>query len=292
MADAREDRIHRAVSADGTELAGLVRGNGPPLVLLPAGPADSETAWCHLLPRLSERFTCYLLDTRGRGRSAEHPDHSPVRLVEDITAFAESVGEPVGLVEWASFIGPALSLVAARRTDAVNAVATYEPLVFEVASEADVAHIEGATKRVAKLAAEGRLADAGQSFVESLAEHGYYTDEDMAGGATSKLWATSATNIPMFLGELREAKEAEGPSPAGPSQLAEVAVPVLLLYGGRTHPGHIGFLRHVADHVADPVVREIAGAGHYGPHTEPAAVARELVRFFEGVWQPVSSSPA
>jgi len=35
----------------------------------------------------------------GRGLSANHPDHSPKRLVEDITAFVDSIGEPVGLVE-------------------------------------------------------------------------------------------------------------------------------------------------------------------------------------------------
>ena len=30
-----EGRVHRVVSDDGTEIAGLVRGQGPPLVLVP-----------------------------------------------------------------------------------------------------------------------------------------------------------------------------------------------------------------------------------------------------------------
>ena len=96
--ETREERTHRAVSSDGTEIVGRVHGHGPPLVLLPGGPGDSETTWRFLLPLLREHFTCYAMDTRGRGLSVDHPDHSPERLADDIVAFAESIGEPVGLV--------------------------------------------------------------------------------------------------------------------------------------------------------------------------------------------------
>lgn len=90
-----EGRIHRAVSADGTELAGRVHGTGPPLVLV-SGVGDGEKA-PFLVPRLSERFTCYSMSLRGRGLSDPAPDHAPERLVEDITAFVDSLGPPVGL---------------------------------------------------------------------------------------------------------------------------------------------------------------------------------------------------
>jgi hypothetical protein len=33
-------------------------------------------------------------------------------------------------------------------------------------------------------------------------------------------------------------------------------------------------------HVADPTVRHIPGAAHFGPYTNPAAVAGELIWFF------------
>jgi pimeloyl-ACP methyl ester carboxylesterase len=275
-----EDRIHRAVSADGTEIAGRVQGQGPPLVLVPAGPGDCETTWRYVLPLLSERFTCYLLNTRGRGASADDPDHSPRRLVEDVIAFTESIGEPAGLVEWGSFVGAGWSLVAAQHTSAILAVASYDPLVIGVASEEDAARLHGVFGRVGELAAEGRLADAARGFVAGLAEHGYYTDEDMADGATSDFWTASAPNIPMFFGELEQAEEAGGPDPADPSTLTATTVPVLLLHGARSHPMNIAFVRYVADHLADVRVRGVAGAGHYGPHTHPEAVTDELTRFF------------
>jgi len=276
------DRVHRARSEDGTEIVGRIVGDGPPLVLLPAGPGDCETTWRPVLPFLEHRFSCYLLDTRGRGLSADHPDHSPERLVEDIRAFVASIGEPVGLVEWGSFVGGSWSLAAARNNGTVAGFATYDPLVFGVAEEEHVARLDGIFERVGQLAAEGRLTEAAGSFVEAMAESGYYTEEDMADGATTAFWTASAPNIPMFLRELEQAEHAEWRDPTEPSELARTGVPVLLLHGARSHPMNIDFVRHVADHVPEPDVRAIAGAGHYGPHTEPEAVAGELVRFFGG----------
>jgi pimeloyl-ACP methyl ester carboxylesterase len=81
-----EERVHRVVSADGTEISGRVQGQGPPLVLVHGGFGDGEVAWEALLPHLTDRFTCYLPSTRGRGLSGDNPDHSPPRLDEDVTA--------------------------------------------------------------------------------------------------------------------------------------------------------------------------------------------------------------
>ena len=66
------ERIHRTVSADGTELAGRVVGQGPSLVFVPGALDDGESAWEFLLPHMRERFTCYLalLDEGGDPGSA------------------------------------------------------------------------------------------------------------------------------------------------------------------------------------------------------------------------------
>lgn len=39
------------------------------------------------------------MNTRGRGMSEDHADHSPSKLVEDVLIFSESIGELVTLVE-------------------------------------------------------------------------------------------------------------------------------------------------------------------------------------------------
>jgi pimeloyl-ACP methyl ester carboxylesterase len=80
------ERIHKATSDDGTEVAAKVVGEGPALVFLPAGPGTSEASWRYVVPHLSASFTCYLVDTRGRGLSAAAEDQRPQRLCDDIVA--------------------------------------------------------------------------------------------------------------------------------------------------------------------------------------------------------------
>src|SRR5215211_1407321 len=125
-----DERIHRAVSADGTEIAGRVQGQGPPLVLVHGAYGDGEIAWRSLLPYLTDRFTCYLPSTRGRGLSGDNTDHSPPRLVEDVTAFVDSLGERVCLVGWSG--GGAWVLGAAANSGFVAAMTAYEPGVVSV----------------------------------------------------------------------------------------------------------------------------------------------------------------
>jgi len=55
----RPERVHRATSADGTEIAGEAYGQGPPLVLVHAGLGHGTLDWAFALPSLSDRFTCY-----------------------------------------------------------------------------------------------------------------------------------------------------------------------------------------------------------------------------------------
>lgn len=120
-----ENRIHRAISADGTEIAGRVHGQGPPLVLFHGAPHDGDLAWEALVPHLADHYTCYLPSWRGRGLSGDNPDRSPPRHEEDATAFVDSIGKPVFLAAWSAGVRTALG--AAANSDAVTAVAVYEP---------------------------------------------------------------------------------------------------------------------------------------------------------------------
>jgi pimeloyl-ACP methyl ester carboxylesterase len=115
------DRIHRAVSVDGTEIAGRVHGQGPPLVLFHGAPHDGDLAWEALVPHLADRFTCYLPSWRGRGLSADREDHTPPRHEEDATAFVDSIGGSVDVAGWSA--GVMTTLGAAANSDAVSAVA-------------------------------------------------------------------------------------------------------------------------------------------------------------------------
>ena len=154
-------RVQVAISADGTEIVGRVRGQGPPLVLVHGGWGDGEVAYEALVPHLADRFTCYTPSTRGRGLSGDNPDHSVHRLVQDVTAFIDTIGEPVYLLGWSGIEPP---LGAAAQSRAVSAVAIFEGYVPPVAEEDDLASLRAAIQRTAAAAADGRLADAARAF--------------------------------------------------------------------------------------------------------------------------------
>jgi len=268
------DRTHRVVSRDGTEIVARVRGQGPPVLLLPAGPGDSELSWRHVAPFLSERCTCYLLETRGRGESGDDPDHSPDRLVEDVVAAAESIGEPVALVGWGSALW---ARVAARNADAVFAVAVYEPGAGEVMPQETGKRMGEVFAGVGELVSEGRLVDAARVFVEGAP---IYSDEDRATGAALEFWEAAATRLPLFLQESKQASGSGQPGATSPSELARLTMPVLLLKGDRTSSWFSDSVEHVAEHVAEATVRGIPGAAHFGPSTHPQAIAGEMGPFF------------
>src|SRR5215207_3758471 len=222
-----DERIHRAVSADGTEIAGRVRGRGPALVLVHGGIGDGDVAWEALLPHLIDRFTCYLPSTRSRGLSGDNPDHSPARLEEDVTAFVDSIGDPVCLVGW-SGSGPWV-LGTAARGGSVAAVAAYEPFVVSLMRDDDLARTSATMEQVGMAAADGRLVDAVRAFAAWIG-----TDPEIAALEEMDFYERWASCVPAMLRFVQQDASHAGPRATDPEALGMVTAPVLLLRGGQT----------------------------------------------------------
>jgi pimeloyl-ACP methyl ester carboxylesterase len=272
-----EHRIHRAVSRDGTEIAGRVQGQGPPLVLIHGGLGDGDTAWLFLLPVLADHFTCYLMSTRGRGLSGKSTDQCRERHFEDVAAFAQSIGEPVGVVGHSSGAVWALGGVALA-PEAVRAVALYEPplaLDRPVVSEA-------ATEAIARTAADGRLAEAALMLIDDAVKP---TAEERALFSASEVAELAGAYVTVALLELPELNR-----PLDSVAVEKLTMPVMLLRGSRTAKHFKDAVRHVSSRLCDSRVIEIQDVGHLGHVTAPQAIAEELVRFFGG--QPNESGSA
>ena len=286
-----EVRIQRAVSADGTKIAGRVIGQGPPLVLVHGGIGDGEFAWTELLPHLTDRFTCYLPSTRGRGLSGDHPDHSLLRLQEDIDAFVESIGEPVCMMGWSG--GGPLVLGTAERTESATAVAAWEaggsPEILGPEGQADLGRLAAALEQVGMAAAERRLVDAVRAFLIGICN-----DEEIAALGGTDFHERWSGGVPELLVFVQQLMAAEGPGPDAPEALAQITVPVLLLTGEETllAAAFGDATRHIAAHVAEAQVREVPGVGHFAPVVAPKRVAAELISFFASAWQDLASRPA
>ncbi|AGB39808.1 alpha/beta fold hydrolase [Natronococcus occultus] len=280
-----DEEIHRAVSDDGTEIAGRVHGEGPPLVLVHGAMGDGEFVWDQLLPFLTDRFTCYTMSMRSRGLSGHSADLSTERRIQDVTAFVENVGEPVGLLGWSQ--GGQLALGAAERTDAVSALAAYEPAVVEAINEEEFAQFTDTITRVSELVAEDRPADAARTFIEWVSTEDEMDEMDDA--MIADFVEGCAANVHLFLQEVEELNKEEKTSPTEASELAKIAAPVLLLQGGQSDPWFIDGNHHVAEHVTDSQVSKIDGTGHTGPIHTPEAVADEVRQFFTAAPEPPRS---
>jgi pimeloyl-ACP methyl ester carboxylesterase len=166
-------RTHYATSTDGVTIGGTVHGQGPPLVFWHGAIGDGDLDWQALLGHLTGRFTCHLPSMRGRGLTGDHPNLTLGRRVDDVLAYVDSIGQPTGLVGWSA--GAYLALGAAAQSDAVNAVAPFEPVVARVMGEQERATLGETLVRMGALAAEGRLTDAARAFAGFV-----FHDEEVA----------------------------------------------------------------------------------------------------------------
>jgi pimeloyl-ACP methyl ester carboxylesterase len=265
------DRIHRALSDDGTQIVGRVHGDGPPLVLVPGGPGDGEFSFRFLVPFLAENFTCYCLSTRGKGLSADHPDHTQERLVADVRAFVDSIGEPVALLGHSS--GAVVTLEAAERNEAVATLTVYEPAAFNRVTDEHAAWFAEAVAGMHQAVEAGRWVDSSRIFFERLA---LANDEELAALAAGGVFDLVAPNLGSLL---QEVDQSGAPRLRDPSLPERLTLPVLILQGTRTHPVYEDIVSDLAGRLPDARVVHVDGAGHLGPQLAAEAVAEEISRF-------------
>lgn len=118
--------MNKVISKDGTSIAYEKSGSGEPLILI-----DGALCYRSFGPMkkfaslLSNNFTVYWYDRRGRGDSGDSPNYSPDREVEDIEALINEAGRPAFLLGLSS--GAALAIRAAEKKLNIKKMALYEP---------------------------------------------------------------------------------------------------------------------------------------------------------------------
>lgn len=250
------DRIHRTISADETEIARRIHGQGPPLVFVSSALGDDTTSWVTVVPLLSDQFSCYLMNTRGRGLSDDSPDHSRERLVEDIAAFVDSIDAPVGLVGHSS--AGALALEAAARCAGVSAVAVYEPTLLEFANAGFATSVLEALGRVRSLAEQGRVVEAATTFFTDVVSS---PDDELEALVHAGAPQRAAAYVPTLLDEAAQSP----PGLSDPGVLEDITVPVLVLTGARTGDFWHDPSRELDRRLARPDIRTVDGVAHFAP---------------------------
>ena len=273
-------RTHYVTTSDGVTIGGTVHGEGPPLVFLQGAIGDCDLDWNRVVGHLTGRFTCHLPSLRGRGLSGDHPDLSLGRMVDDVLAYVDSLGEPTGLVGWSGGAYLAVT-VAATQSEAVAAVAPFEPGVLSLADEQEQAVMGNAVARTGELAAAGNLTAAVRAFA------GWpFSDEEIALADDAGYFEAAGRYVPNLLNLLQQWMAYEGPSADDPAVLGAISAPVLVLLGSDTRPFFTASARHMTDHIPNARIHAIPGVGHAAPLTHPEALAEALTEFFAHVQQP------
>lgn len=251
-------------SADGTRIGFLKLGSGPGLVFC-HGSLSTGHDWLPVATRLADRFTCYVMSRRGRGRSDEAPDRSLDREIEDITAVLEAAGPGAHLLGHS--YGAICALETAGRSSRVDRLVLYEPPlpvdgpVVGPALETYRAAIASGRHEDALLAGFGHFARLPADEIEMLRK--------------TMVWREALKLAPTWLPEL----EAIAALEPGLERYRRMERPTLLLFGSTTAPHHrvaIDALRNTL-----PAARTIAieGQGHSAHLMTPARVADAVAEF-------------
>ena len=256
-------------SADGTTIAFDKRGKGPALILVDGAlqhrTIDSETA--RLGKRLSEYFTVFHYDRRGRGDSTDTQPYAVEREIEDIDAITTEAGGSAYLFGISS--GAALAMESAIKLgDKVKKLAMYEAPYNddEVARQAWKSY----RKQLADVVAQGRRGDALALFMLLTGMPPDHLDR-VRQHPMWPIWEATALTLAYDAAVMGE--DASVPS----EKVAQVTVPTLVMDGSASFPFMHVTAKALANAIPDARHRTLEGQSH---EVEAAVLVPVLVEFF------------
>lgn len=251
-------------SKDGSPIAFDRSGSDPALILVDGalcsrafGPSSKLAAI------LSQHFTVYAYDRRGRGESGNTSPYSPEREVEDVAALVEHAGGSAVLLGLSS--GGALALHAAASGVPVRHVVAYEPPYVDLLGVNNGAAHEMELKQ---LLAAGRRGDAVKYFMKDMvgAPAPIVVMMQLMPWIWRKLKAVAHT-LPYDAAVMTQFR-------VPLARFALVRVPTLVMNGSKTDTRLREAARAVAEAVPGARYRELTGETH---NVKPAALASVLV---------------
>lgn len=258
------DKVRKAKSGDGTQIAYRRSGDGPPVVLVGGtlSTAESETRLAQLL---APRFDVIVYDRRGRGASGDTGPYAVRREVEDLAALLAEAGGAASV--YGVSAGAILVLEAAGAGLPITQFALYEPPY--ATDSVDVRDQAAFTGRVTELLADGRREEAVELFLR-LVDTPPATIEDLRG---SPAWPRLAALAHTLVYD----NTLVGLEPVPVDRLASVGVRGMVVDGGAS-PAR---LRNAAKAVAEALPRgrhrTLTGQTH---EVAPHVLAPVLTEFF------------
>ena len=271
-------------SKDGTKIGYRQMGSGPGIILLHGGINASQ----HLMKlgtELSDEFTVYIPDRRGRGMSGPvGNNYSIEREDEDVDTLLKKTGTHYvfGTADGALF-----ALHAAISNHYIHKVAAYEPLVF--AGQPGLDQFKAMIQHFDRDIFRGNVAAATVHITKDSVKFFRPIPDFIAVPVVKLILWINARNvkdsdvsyqdlIPTLRDELHLVEKTEGTL----EDYKNVSAEVLLLGGSKTEPILKDSLSALNNVLPNSRLAELQGLNHdsaqdYG---KPKIIAHELLRFF------------
>ncbi len=257
--------MEQITSKDGTKIAYLKNGDGPALVLV-HGTTIDHTQWTKLIPKLSQHFTVYALDRRGRGQSGDTQPYSLSREFEDIVALIESIPEKVNLLGHS--YGALCSLETALLTTHINKLVLYEPPIYVTFK---FSYPPGMLEKIEELVKAGKTEEA-LLFLYKMA--GTRTNEvELLRSLPS--WQSRISDADTIVRELVGVQEYSFDS----NRFKNLKTQILLLHGGDSQPFYKTAIETLSQSLPYSKMAVLSGQQHEAIDAAPELLLREVTSF-------------
>jgi pimeloyl-ACP methyl ester carboxylesterase len=258
--------VDTVASQDGTTIAFDRTGDGPPLILVNAGPTDRNVN-AALAGLLAAQFTVLNYDRRGRGDSGDTAPYAVDREYEDLDAVIDAGGGPACV--FGNSGGGILALEAAARGLAITKLAVWEPPYVLDGTRPPAP--KDYQQQLRGLLAVGRRGDMVELFMtQAVGLPAEFVAPLRASPFFPSMEAVAHALVydAMVVGDFS--------LPTG--RLATVKAPTLVVDGGQT-PWLTTAADAVASALPDAQRRSLQGQPH---NVDAAAIAPVLADFFNG----------
>jgi pimeloyl-ACP methyl ester carboxylesterase len=258
--------VDTVASQDGTTIAFDRTGDGPPLILVNAGPTDRNVN-AALAGLLAAQFTVLNYDRRGRGDSGDTAPYAVDREYEDLDAVIDAGGGPACV--FGNSGGGILALEAAARGLAITKLAVWEPPYVLDGTRPPAP--KDYQQQLRGLLAAGRRGDMVELFMtQAVGLPAEFVAPLRASPFFPSMEAVAHALVydAMVVGDFS--------LPTG--RLATVKAPTLVVDGGQT-PWLTTAADAVASALPDAQRRSLQGQPH---NVDAAAIAPVLADFFNG----------
>jgi pimeloyl-ACP methyl ester carboxylesterase len=257
--------MRKVISKDGTPIAFDQSGEGPPIILV-VGAFNERSTGAPLAAQLSEHFTVFNYDRRGRGASGDTAPYAIKREIEDLAALLEEAGGSSSVFGYSS--GALLTLVAAASSLAISRLALYDPPYL--VDDGTPQRAQDISVRLTELLSSGRRGDAVELYQTEIVG----IPAEIVAQLRQAPFRPALENIAHTL--IYEATLL-GDMPVLAEQLPSITISTLVISGGTSQARMRSAAQTLADALPNAQHRSLEGQTH---DIVPAVLAPVLEEFF------------